>query len=159
MAFTKTMTAPLAIVKIGGVAIGKMKNLRISESIRRGQVRGLGALNPSELPALEWDGTLNASFYLIDFSVSPMARALIRNTGTVEKFVDTVLLQDPGIQIDIMRKVTDTVSASGVITSKVEIFASVNGCFATRESMDITESQISGRDMDFEYVNPILFSV
>ena len=48
----KVMTAPLAIIQINGVTVGKMKNVRITETIRRGRVSGLGVLNPSELPAL-----------------------------------------------------------------------------------------------------------
>ena len=58
----KVMTAPLAIIQINSVTVGKMKNVRITENIRRGRVTGVGRLNPDELPALEWTGSLSCSF-------------------------------------------------------------------------------------------------
>ncbi len=153
----KTMTAPLAIIKVDGKPIGKMRNIRLTENVRRGKVMGLGRLTPTELPALEWDGTLSTGFYLIDFSNEVIKAALLRKVQTLDEFVDTVLLQEEGVQIDILRKVKDVVLGNGVIVPKLEIFASVQGAFLTRESFDITESQISGRDADFEYINPVLY--
>lgn len=155
----KTMTAPLAIVKTNGVPVGKMKNIRLTETMRRGAVRGLGTYTPSELPALEWSGSLSCSFYLINFSNEAIQRALFRNVQNVEEFVNTILLQEDGVTIDIMRKVKDFSAANGVIVPKLEIFASVKGCFVTREGFDITESQISGRDAEFEYTTPVLYPV
>ena len=154
---TKTMTAPLAIVKVNGVPVGKMKNIRVTETIRRGKVLGLGALTPSELPALVWDGNLTAGFYLINFSQETIQTAWPREVQSVDEFVNTVLLQEDGVQLDILRKVKDFTQQNGVIVPKFEIFASIVGCFATREGFDITESQISGRDMDFQYLTPILY--
>lgn len=154
---TKTMTAPLAVIKVNGVPVGKMKNIRVTENIRRGKVVGLGSLAASELPALEWDGTLNCSSYLINFSKEVLQGALPREVQTVEEFVNTVLLQEDGVQIDILRKVKDFIQPNGVIVPKLEIFATISGCFATREGFDISESQISGRDQDFQYLTPIIF--
>lgn len=158
----KVLTAPLAVIKVGGIVVGKMKNIRVTENIRRGRVSGIGALVPDELPALEWSGSLNCSFYTIlfntDISNQLIRQGLIRNVQTVDQFVDTVLLQENGVQIDIFRKVKDTQDPSTlIITPKLEIFASVKGAFLTREGFDISEGQISGRDADFEYTTPILF--
>jgi hypothetical protein len=160
----KVLTAPLAIIRIGGVAIGKIKNIRITESIQRGTVRGIGRLTPDELPAVAWDGSLNCGMYTIDMSKSlnvlTDAKVLQRVVQSNSEFVDTVLLQEDGLQIDIMRKVVASRDAeTGVVQSELEIFASVKGCFITREGMDITESQISGRDADFVYTNPIIYPV
>lgn len=155
---TKTLVAPIAIIKVNGVPVGKMKNIRITETIARGKVVGLGRLNPEELPALSWDGTLNCSFYLIDLKAHPIDKALIRAVGNLDEFIDTVLLEENGVQIDIMRKVKVSQNATtGIITSGLEIFATVTGAFITRDGMDISEGQISGRDSDFEYMNPIIY--
>ena len=59
MAKEKAMTAPLAIIQINSVTVGKMKNVRLTENVRRGRVSGIGRMTPSELPALEWQGTLS----------------------------------------------------------------------------------------------------
>lgn len=156
---TKVITAPLAVIKVGGVAVGKMKTIRIQETIRRGRVSGLGALTPDELPALEWSGTLSCGFYNIEFDKSNLPAAIVRKVNTLEEFVDTVLLQEQGVQVDIMRKVKagNPDPITGIIPSNLEIFASVKGCFLTREGFDIQEGQISGKDADFDYINPILF--
>jgi hypothetical protein len=157
---TKVMTAPLAIIKVDGIAIGKMKSIRVNENIRRGRVQGIGELTPQEVPALEWSGTLNAGFYSITFNNQDqlIKTALLRNVNNLQEWVDTVLLQEDGIQIDIMKKVKDFQDpATGIIYPQFELFASIRGAFSTKESFDISEGQISGRDVDFEYITPILF--
>lgn len=158
----KSLTAPLAVIKVGGVTVGKMKNIRVTENIRRGRVSGIGALTPDELPALEWSGSLNCSFYTIffnsDISNELLRKGLIRNVNTIDEFVDFVLLQEDGVQIDIMRKVKQSQDPNTlIIQSSLATFASVKGCFLTREGFDIAEGQISGRDADFEYTTPIIF--
>ena len=158
----KVMTAPLAIIKVNGVAVGKMKNIRVNESIRRGKVSGIGRLTPSELPALDWSGTLSAGFYSITFNNQDelIKTALLRNVNNIQEFVDTVLLQEDGITIDIMKKVKDYQDPNtGIIYPEFELFASIRTAFSTKESFDISEGQISGRDVDFEYITPILFPV
>jgi hypothetical protein len=155
----KVLTAPLAIIKVNGVAVGKMKNIRIQENIRRGRVSGLGQLTPDELPALEWSGTLSCGFYNITFDVSQLPKAIVRKVNTLDEFVDTVLLQENGVQVDIMKKVAASLPdpVTGIIPSQLQIFASVKGCFITREGFDIQEGQISGKDADFDYTTPILY--
>lgn len=158
----KVMTAPLAVIKVGGVAIGKMKNIRVTENIRRGRVTGIGKLTPDELPALEWSGTLNCGFYMVTLDSQDVLtkKGLLRNVNTSQEFVDTVLLQEEGLQIDILKKVKGTINTeTGIITPKYEVFATIRGCFSTREGFDISEGQISGKDCDFEYKDPILFPV
>ncbi len=166
----KSITAPLALIKFNGIVIGKMKNIRLTESIGRGTIRGLGRLTPSEVPATTWDGTMNCGMYLIDFSkamnfienADPVngAPVLQRRVSTPEEFIDTVLLEEEGVTVDIMRKTKVSQDPStGIITSGQEIFASIKGCFITREGMDISEAQIGGRDADFVYITPVIFPV
>lgn len=156
------MTAPLAIIQFNGVTIGKMRNIRISENIRRGRVSGLGRLTAEELPALEWSGTLSCSSYLINFNLlaNHMKLGTFRNLGTVEAWANAILLQEDGLEIAILRKVKDgEIDANtGMVSVKYETFAKVCGAFATREGFDLQEGQISGRDTEFEYMTPILYN-
>lgn len=159
---TKTMTAPLGIIKVNGKSVGKMRNIRITENIQRGSVRGIGELNASEIPALAWTGTMSCGFYAITFNNQDelIKNAMLRNVNSIQEFIDTVLLQENGIQVDIMKKVKDYRDAStGIIYPKLELFASIRAAFVTREGFDISEGQISGKDVDFEYLTPILFPV
>ena len=158
----RVMTAPLAIIQIDSVTVGKMKNVRITEQIRRGRVSGLGRLTPSELPALEWSGSLSCSSYSINFNLlaNKMRKGTFRKAGTVEAWANAILLQEDGLEISIHRKVKDgdIDKDTGLVAAvKYETFAKVSGAFATREGFDIQEGQISGRDTEFEYLEPILF--
>ena len=158
----KVMTAPLAIIQINSVTVGKMKNVRLTESIRRGRVTGLGTLTPSELPALEWQGSLTCSSYTINFNLlaNISKKGTFRNANSLEEWANALLLQEDGLEIAILRKVKDGEidAETGVVKSKYETFAKVSGAFATREGFDIQEGQISGRDTEFEYTTPILYN-
>lgn len=158
----RVFTAPLAVIQINSVTVGKMKNVRITENIRRGRVSGLGRLNPEELPALEWTGSLTCSSYTINFNLlaNKLKLGTFRNAGTVEEWANAVLLQEAGLEIAILRKVKDGEidMETGLVKTKYETFAKVAGAFATREGFDIQEGQISGRDTEFEYTEPILYN-
>lgn len=158
----RVMTAPLALIKINSVTVGKMKNIRITETIRRGRVTGLGALTPSELPALEWQGSMSASSYTINFNKLANVSALgtFRNAADVNVWANAILLQEAGLEICVLRKVKDGEidPETGMVQAKYETFAKVNGAFASREGFDIQEGQISGRDTEFEYLEPILYN-
>ena len=162
MGNTRVMTAPLAIIKINSVTVGKMKNVRITETIRRGRVTGVGRFNPEELPALEWSGSLSCSSYTINFNLLANVSKLgtFRNAATVEEWANAILLQEAGLEISILRKVKDGEidTETGLVKTKYETFAKVNAAFATREGFDVQEGQISGRDTDFEYLEPILYN-
>ena len=158
----RVITAPLAIIQINSVTVGKMKNVRITENIRRGRVAGVGQLNPSELPALEWQGQMSCSSYTINFNLlaNKLKKGTFRNAGSHESWANAILLQEDGLEIALLRKVKDgEIDAdTGLVATKYENFAKVNGAFATREGFDLQEGQISGRDTDFEYLEPILYN-
>ena len=158
----KVMTAPLAIIQINSVTVGKMKNVRITENIRRGRVTGLGTLTPSELPALEWQGSLSCSSYTINFNLlaNIAKKGTFRNANSLEEWANAILLQEDGLEIAILRKVKDGAieTETELVSTKYETFAKVAGAFATREGFDIQEGQISGRDTEFEYTTPILYN-
>lgn len=158
----KVMTAPLAIIQIDGVTVGKMKNIRVTETIRRAKVSGIGVLHPSELPPVEWSGSLSCSSYTINFNLlaNTTVKGAFRNAATVEEWANSLLLQEDGLEIAIMRKVKngDIDPETGLAKSKLETFAKTSGAFMTREGFDIQEGQISGRDTEFEYLEPILYN-
>lgn len=156
---TKTMTAPLAIIKVQGVAVGKIKTIRCSETVRYGKTVGLGRMNPDEMMPLDWSGTANASAFLIDLRQPVFPGSLNRVAQTADQFFDTLLLNSDGIQIDVLRKIFGSKNAQGIILPAYEIVVSLKAMFATRESFDISDGQISGRDVDFEYMTPFLFPI
>lgn len=159
----KVLTAPLGLVQFNGITIGKMKNIRVTETIRRGKVSGIGRLTPDSVPALEWSGNLSCSNYTVNFNLlaNYMKKGTFRESDTVENWANAILLQEEGMEIAILKKVKDGEidPDTGQVAAKYETFAKVTGAFVNREGFDLQEGQISGRDTDFEYINPILFNV
>lgn len=156
----KVMTAPLAVIKVNGKVVGKMRDLRIRETYRRGRVSGVGEMTASELPALEWNGTLSCDFYEIKFSETGIPGAISRNAPSTREFIDTVLLQESGVDVTIFKKVKKVKDpATGLISSKLEPHATVRGCFIDSDGMNISEGQVSGHNQEFTYLDPILFQV
>lgn len=154
------LTAPLAVIKVQGQTVGLMKNIRCTETIRRGRVSGIGELTPKELAALEWSGTLTCQFYTIKFNETGIPGAIRRDTPSLASWVDNVLLQEDGVDITILKKKKDTVdSTTGLILSDFEEYATISGCFIDREAFDISEGQLSGQDQDFSYLTPIIYSL
>ena len=153
MAKQRSFTAPLAIIKSGGVAIGKMKTIRITETIRRGRVIGIGNMTAQEIPPTEYTCNLSCSAYTIEFSDEFFPGSLDRKVNTVEDFINNVLLQEEGLELVILRRKR----VAGSNNVELVNFATIKDLFINRESMDISEGQISGRDADFEYLTPILY--
>lgn len=154
----QVLTAPLAIIKIKGTVVGKIKNLRIQEQYQRGNVVGIGALISSEKPILGIQCSFSASFYVV--SVKKLGTIdnpfVIRGASTTEQFVNTVLMQDNGVNIYVMKKGAKVIT-NGIVTEATEenLFV-IKNAFLTSNSFDLNEGQISGSDLSGEYLEPIL---
>jgi len=176
----QVLTGALAIIKLNGQAIGKMKNISVNENISRGKVQGIGKLHPSELPALEWSGTVSCSFYSIDFELDGVAgvfdnsaatagtpttggnQGVIRKVTSVNALMEHIALEGEGVTLDIYKKIHDFTNAT---TGQKEsdpntqpIFAQIKGVHLERDSFEITENGISGRNQEFAYTEPIIFT-
>lgn len=160
MAQPKTLTAPLAIIEINKQAVGKIRNLRIQEQVQRGSVRGLGELLDVEKPIVGMQCTFNCSYALVD--LKKMGNVdhpfLIRGVASAQQFVDTLLLQDSGVNIHVYRKIPKTVNDNNVVTEtdrdKVGI---IYNAYMNSNSIDISDGQIAMSDLSGEYLTPILF--
>ena len=154
----KVLTAPLALIMIGGVTVGKIKNIRVQEQYQRGNVMGIGALISQEKPILGIQCSFTCSSYVI--SIKKLGTIdnpfVLRGATTTEQFVNTVLTQDNGVDIYIMKKGAKTLT-NGIVTeaSEENLFV-IKNAFLTSQSFDIQEGQISGSDMSGEYLEPIL---
>jgi len=161
----QVLTGALAIIKLNGKPIGKMRNIRVTENINRGRVSGIGELTPQELPATQWNGTVSCSFYSIQYVSDGVAGidgspdlGITRTATSVAQWVEHVLLQEEGVSLDIFKKIQDAIDpVTGLLLNNTpEPFARIEGMFLDRDGFDITENGISGRDQDFTYKNPII---
>ena len=155
----KTLTAPLAIIKINGVAVGKIKNIRVTESYQRGDVKGLGVLIASEKPILTITCSFTTSSYFIDLrKLGTLDNPFIRRgvNQSLTDFVNTILLQDSGTDIYLYRKIASSVVKNIVISTDEQLIGVIHNAFIDSQNFDITEGQISGSDMSGTYLEPIM---
>lgn len=157
----KTMTAARAIIKSSTSknAIGYMRNIRITETISRGSVKGIGRLTDREKPAMSIQCTWNADFSLIDLSRTGIPGANKRNVPSVELYKDTLVLLEMPLDIYIYKKEMDSTDGNVVLSTKEGDFAILRNVYINSESFDITENQVSSQNQSGEYTEPIIFPI
>lgn len=164
MANPTVLTGAIALIKVNGVVIGKMRSVRVQEQFRRMEVRGLGTILPSEAPVVEWSGTLSCEFMSIDFQTEGITDAVRRAMPNVasqvlnggQSFEDQLILDATGVEIDIYKKISDVVDAKGNITPKLAPYAIVYNCLIESDSFDISEAAIAGHSQSFKYLTPVV---
>lgn len=165
MSKNKVLTGAIALISVGGQTIGKMKSVRVQESIRRMPVRGIGTILPSEQAVTEWEGTLSCEFMEVDFKKTGITDAIRRVFPNVASqvlneetsFEDQLILDSEGVQVDIFKKVSDVVDANGIIKPKLKPYATVYNCLIESDSFDISEGSIAGHSQSFKYLTPITY--
>lgn len=154
----KVLHGALAIIKSNGVVIGKMRNIRATENMRRIDVRGLGTILNSESPVVEWSGTLSCSFFEITFKTQGVPGAIRRDVQSPQEFEDNILLDHSGIQLDIFKKVEDFIDpTTKLIKAKTEPYAVVTRLLIESEDFDISEGSVAGHNQSFRFLDPILY--
>lgn len=152
----KVMHGALAIVRKNGTAIGKMRNVRWTENIGRGEVRGLGTILTSEAPALSWGGSVSCDFYEVDFATTGVPDAIKRNVQTSQEFETQLLLDYDGVQLDIFKKVEDAVDENGLKVAKAIPYVTLAQLLIESDGAEVTEGAISGHNQSFRYLGPAL---
>ncbi len=156
---TKTLTGALAIIRVNGTPVGRMRNVRVSESMRRVEVMGIGTILTSETPVVAWTGNISCDFYEIDFQFTGIQNAIRRDVQTNQDFEDQLLLNYDGVQVDIFKKVADVIDPNTkLIKPKVVPYASIKRCLIESDGMDLSEGAIAGHNQSFRYLDPVLFA-
>lgn len=157
MAASQVIHGAIAIVRVNGTPIGRMRNVRYSETYTRADVRGLGTIFVQEAPVTAFNATLACSFYEIDFTKSGIPGAVRRDVQTNEEFQDQLVHLRDGVQVDIFKKIEDIVDPNtGLIRTKVTPYAICKRCLIEGDNIDITEGTVSGRDQSFRVLDPIV---
>lgn len=153
----KTMTAPRAIIKVDGKAVGYIRNIRATETMQRGSARGLGRLTDLEKPILGITCTWSCDFFLVDLKRTGIPGLNNRQVSSQEQYQNTLMLLERPVDILIAKKDMVT-EENGVVTStKDTTFAKLGNVYLSSESFDVTENAISSKNQSGEYTEPILF--
>ena len=152
------LTGALAVIRVNGTAVGRMRNIRVSENVTRGDVRGIGTLLTVEAPPTGWAGSITCDFYEINFKDTGIERAIRRDVQTNQDFENQLLLNPDGVQIDIFKKIEDVVDPNtGLKRATVQPYAIIKRCLITDEGFDITEGAVSGHNQSFKFLDPITY--
>lgn len=155
-----TVTGPIALVKVNGIVIGKIRDIRATETFARGEIRGLGNLNAQEVPILSHSGTFSVDSFLVDLRSSGVRQLLNRDVVSPEQFINTVLLSETGIDIFVYKKVPQTVdSTTGLVTAvDEEPIAILTRCFLDSSGFNISEGQLASHSQTGRFLDPIIFT-
>lgn len=157
----QTVTGPIALIKVNGLVIGKIRDVRATETYARAEVRGLGNLNAQEVPILSHSGTFSIDSFLVDLNSSGIRKLLNRSTVSLEQFINTVLLSDNGVDIYIYKKIPVAVDDTTQLVTEVgeAPIAILRKCFLDSMSFNISEGQVSTHSQTGRFLDPIIFSV
>ena len=161
----RTLTAPLGVIKVMDKSgtlqiVGKLRNIRISETFRRIEIKELGTPYPSELPFVDWSGSLTAGRYFVDLNNRTL-NAPNRGTADAEAFANTILLLEEGFQISLYKKAAAGADfaqdADGFVTSYgLEHMITIESAFIEGDNIDLSVGQAAGNDQQFRYLRPVL---
>lgn len=156
----QTVTGPIAIVKSGNTVVGKIRDIRATETYARAEVRGLGNLQAQEVPILSHSGTFSIDSFLVDLNSSGVKTLLNRSVVSIEQFVNTILLSESGVDIYIYKKVPKTIdNTTGLVTAIDEQpIAILRRCFLDSTAFNISEGQVSTHSQTGRFLDPITFN-
>lgn len=155
----KTLTAPLAVIKIAGIPSGFMRSVRCTENVQRAEVKGISNVTLQEVPVIGYTCQLQADFFFISLK-RPEVQALINRSGSVKNFIDTMILNEQGIQIQMFKK-TKLSELNGLVTGVQddgETVAVIRDFFPDSQTFDIQENQISSTNISGRYLTPVCFN-
>lgn len=165
----KVLTGAIAIIKVNGVAVGKMKDISINEAIGRIDVtKGLGSIFSDEFAVIKWSGTISCSFWEVNYLKSGVKDAIRRAFGAnilsqiaagnnQENFEDQLVLDDVGVDVDIYKKLADVIDPNTkLIKPKAVPYATVRGMFIESDNVSISEGNVAGRNQSFRYLYPVI---
>jgi len=106
-------TAPMAIVEVGGIEVGKIKGISCNEEFSRVPIVPLGRLGPEEIPIVGWRGSMSCEMFLCDLGRILYAQNKInqiyldaynplRRDVVDYKTMETTLIISDEIQIDVV---------------------------------------------------------
>ncbi len=155
---SQVITGALAIVRRNGTAVARIRNIRATENISRGEVRGLGTTIKIEAPALTHSGSWSCDFYEELFQNTGIPGMIKRNVQNNKQYEDQLLLDVEGIQIDIFKTVEDAIDPdTGIKSSTAVPFAILKRCFIESDGFDINENAVGSHSQSGQFLDAIIY--
>lgn len=154
----------IALIKVGGITIGKMRSISAQENYQRIDVQGLGTIFTQEAPVVKFTGTLTCDFMSISFANEGIRGAIRRDLPNLASriFEGEISLEDQlsidsdtGVQVDVFKKIEDLVNPDGTIKPKAVPYAVIQNCMIESDSFNISEGTVGGKNQSFRFLKPI----
>lgn len=166
MAADQVFHAAIALIKVNGKYVSKLKSINFSENFQRLDVQGIGTIFSSEVPVTKFTGTLSASKMSTSYKdgvIPDAVRRVWKNVASQaltgqESFEDQLVLGEEAITLELYRKVTDVIAPDGTIKPKVIPYAIIRKFYLESASCNVSEGSISGEDVSGKFLEPIIFS-
>jgi len=159
MPSNKTFTGALALIKVAGLTVGRIRGITGRESVQRARIQGIGTIFPKELNAISWAGDFTVDHYLIRWDIARIPGSIKRDVQTDEQFEDWLVHQENGLQIDMFKKISDVIDANGIPVVNPLPFGVIKGAFMVDDSFNVSEGQVGGHAQAFQYIHPIIYPV
>lgn len=165
MAQPKVLTGAIALIRVKGQVVGKIKSVRYQENMRRIPIRGLGTILPSEQAVTEWDGSFSCDFFEMKYDTTGIPDAIKRRFTSSrsqvligqESFEDQLVLDTEGVQIDIFKKVSDIIDpVTGIIKPALQPYAIITKALIESDSFDISDGNVAGHSQSFKCLEPVI---
>jgi hypothetical protein len=164
MAEDRVITGAVAIVKVKGVVVARMKDFRYQETLRRLRVGGIGTIMASEKPVVEFDASLTCDFMAVDMESSGIPGAIKRDFDSARSqvatggasFEDNMVLNLGSVVIDCFEKIGDGMDSNGNIIPKLKLIGTIQDCLIEGDSFSVGEAQLAGRNQSFTCLTPLV---
>lgn len=158
----KVFTAAMAVIKIDNKTCGYMRSLTFTENVQRGEVKGISSLALQEVPAIGIMCSFSADFFFISLA-RPELRAMFMRDQGKDVLVNTLILGEKGITIDVYKKGAIKWDSTGKVVLGIdpekEVVASIRDAFVNSQNVNISDSQISGSSINGIYLNPVFSDI
>jgi hypothetical protein len=153
----KALTGAIAIIKRNGKAVGHMRDVTITETFNRAEVKQLGSILPLEKPVVGWSGSLSCGFYFIDLKKSGVPEAVIRQVQNNQQFENNLVLDGDGVQVDLYKRLQDIIDPeTKKISPKEEPICTIRRALIESDNLTISEGGVSGKNQTFSYLDPLI---
>lgn len=160
------LTGAIALIRVNGNIVGKMRSISVQENFSRQEVRGIGTIFATEVPVTSYAGTLSCEQMSVDYaSIDGIPGAIDRDFANAasqvlngnESFEDQLVLNILGVQVDIFKKISDVIDPiTKKIKPKLRPYAVVNGCHVESSSFSIQEGNLTTVSQSFKFTEPVL---
>jgi hypothetical protein len=155
----KVFTAPLCTFQVGEVVIAHVQNMTFTENIIRARVKGIGELIYGEFPPLTIECSGSFSYNSVQFRTDGIPESLKRTVGSLQEFVDTLILGEEPISIGVYRRkeITKDPQTGLVVEAEPELFATIEDFHLETDSFSMSNESIGSKSQTFVYSTPIYY--